>query len=277
MENERSLAAPAAASSAERRSVSTARVPGGTGCARARVYEAASARLVRSTSLIRISSGGRRRPPETPGRGRSSSVTIFASIAGGKGSLKVSVISSKGSRPSAPSPGTVATGASRSVASVAALPPAGATRKRESAGHGSAGRNCSVLASSQRNAPGWEGWIVTKRSARSSGPPAAGPRSDAKKTVTGSHRRSSRSGTTRGPVSTAPSGSARRKASQRRFIAGLLDRSSARRAPRARRRHRRRPPPRRLLRAGRRRSSSRQVRAGRTTGSRPGAARRRAA
>ena len=67
-----------------------------------------------------------------------------------------------------------------------------------SAGQGSAGRNCSVFASSQRKAPGCAGSIVTKRSAWSSGPAVRGAASTAKKTVTGSQRRSIRSGTRRG-------------------------------------------------------------------------------
>ncbi len=61
--------------------------------------------------------------------------------------------------------------------------------KRASGGHGSAGRNWRVRASSQVNAPGCGGESVTSRSGWSSGPPFAGPTSFAKKTVTGSQRR----------------------------------------------------------------------------------------
>ena len=122
-----------------------------------------------------------------------------ASARGSSGAANVSAISSTGSRPSAPAAGSVSLGASISVASVVVWPSA-VQRKRVRAGQASAGRNCSVRASSQVKAPGCDGASWTKRAGWSSGPPAAGPTSRAKNTVIGSQGRRKRSGTTTVPA-----------------------------------------------------------------------------
>ena len=90
-------------------------------------------------------------------------VTMRARSAGSIGSAKVSVIASTRSRPSASLAGMALEGAAMRVVSRAFVSRA-AHAKRASGGHGSAGRNWRVRASSQVNAPGCGGESVTRRS-----------------------------------------------------------------------------------------------------------------
>ena len=135
---------------------------------------------------------------ETPGALRNSMVMSRASAAISTGSAKVSAIWSRSVTGSASSDGEVDSGAGRSATSFARASFV-FTSTRCSAFHGSAGRNCSARAPTHRHSPAVFGAIATKRSGLSSGPPAAGPVSASKKTVTGSQARRKRSGTTRAP------------------------------------------------------------------------------
>ena len=205
VENVTSVNDSVGSSSSERRRWTIARIPSGIGLLRLSTYVAASELLLRSMTLSVKSSLFSHRLPSgpIPGRERSSTVTMRTRDSSSRGSANVSEIESTASSLSALFDGMVPVGGSMSVAKRAVFPST-VHVKRSSGGHGSAGRNCSVRASSQVNAPGCGGLAVTNRSGRSSGPPLAGPTSRAKNTVTGSHRRRKRSGTTTVPV--APAG-----------------------------------------------------------------------
>jgi hypothetical protein len=94
--------------------------------------------------------------PASPGSGRCSIATARASASGAIGSGKVRAIASSGGRPSAPFAGWLEVGAAMSVARRKLLPSTLMVTVA-SGGQGSAGRNCSVRASSQVKAPGCDG------------------------------------------------------------------------------------------------------------------------
>ena len=106
-------------------------------------------------------------PRAMPGSGRTSIDSIRPRICGSSGSGKTREIDLTGSAISSFSAGRVLAGGEIKVSSVVAPVPAAPTEnvKRCSGGHGSAGLNCSVRASTQLQAPGCAGAMRTKRSA----------------------------------------------------------------------------------------------------------------
>jgi hypothetical protein len=90
-------------------------------------------------------------------------VIIRPSAFGSIGAGNVRVIASIGGRSVSPAAGTVARGGERSVESEVVRPSV-VSENWASGGHGSAGMNWSVLASSQRQAPGWLGSRVANAS-----------------------------------------------------------------------------------------------------------------